>query len=64
ADSHAGCVALLHASAIMIASMALESDDPIARATALIQAQVNGALELTNVCMAELAGSPATDPNH
>ena len=44
--------------------MALESDDPIARATALVQAQVNGALELTNVCMAELAGGSATDPNH
>lgn len=64
ADSHADRVALLHASAILIASMALESDDPIARATALVQAQVNDALELTNVCMAELAGGSATDPNH
>ena len=64
ADSHADRVALLHASAILIASMALESDDPIGRATALVQAQVTDALELTNVCMAELAGGPATDPNH
>ena len=63
ADSHADRVALLHASAILIASMALESDDPIARATALVQAQVNDALELTNVCMAELAGCRTTDPN-
>ena len=37
---------------------------PIGRATALVQAQVNDALELTNVCMAELAGGSATDPNH
>lgn len=36
ADSHADRVALLHASAILIASMALESDDPIGRATALV----------------------------
>ena len=64
ADSHADRVALLHASAILIASMALESDDPIGRATALVQAQVTDALELTNVCMAELAGGSATDPNH
>ncbi|HRM75357.1 MAG TPA: hypothetical protein PLI13_11760 [Paracoccus sp. (in: a-proteobacteria)] len=64
ADSHADRVALLHASAILIASMALESDDPIGRATALVQAQVNDALELTNVCLAEMAGGPATDPNH
>ena len=64
ADSHADRVALLHASAILIASMALESDDPIGRATALVQAQVNDALELTNACMAELAGGSATDPNH
>ena len=54
ADSHADRVALLHASAILIASMALESDDPIGRATALVQAQVNDALELTNACIDEL----------
>ncbi len=58
ADSHADRVALLHASAILIASMALESDDPIGRATALVQAQVNDALELTNACIDELRKQP------
>ena len=58
ADSHADRVARLHASAILIASMALESDDPIGRATALVQAQVNDALELTNACIDELRKQP------
>lgn len=58
ADSHADRAALLHASAILIASMALESDDPIGRATALVQAQVNDALELTNACIDELRKQP------
>ncbi len=38
--------------------MALESDDPIGRATALVQAQVNDALELTNACIDELRKQP------
>ena len=58
ADSHADRVARLHASAILIASMALEIDDPIGRATALVQAQVNDALELTNACIDELRKQP------